>query len=94
MPGFAGITSPIPTFRVFLVRNPVAKVRVRVVLDPEPPEQIGTIVNTGCNDRAARLLTAAKLYLISPPDARETWGEINQYLNDYHSDPMDFSSTF
>ena len=43
----------------------------------------------GRSDRAARLLTAAMLYLNSPPEAPKNWGQINPNLNDYHSDPMD-----
>jgi hypothetical protein len=48
----------------------------------------------GSSDRAARLLTAARLYLNSPPDAPNNWGQINPNLNDYHSDPMEDSGTF
>jgi len=48
----------------------------------------------GRSDRAARLLTAARLYLNSPPEAPKNWGRINPNLNDYHSDPMEISSTF
>jgi len=48
----------------------------------------------GRSDRAARLLTAAWLYLNSPPEAPKNWGQINPNLNDYHSDPMKISSTF
>jgi len=46
------------------------------------------------SDRAARLLTAARLYSNSPPEAPKNWGQINPNLNDYHSDPMEISSTF
>jgi len=46
------------------------------------------------SDRAARLLTAARLYLNSPPESPKNWGQINPNLNDYHSDPMEISSTF
>jgi hypothetical protein len=46
------------------------------------------------SDRAARLLTAARLYLNSPPEAPKNWGQINPNLNDYHSNPMEISSTF
>jgi len=46
------------------------------------------------SDRAARLLTAARLYLNSPPEAPKNWGHINPNLNDYHSDPMEICSTF
>jgi len=45
------------------------------------------------SDRAARLLTAARLYLNSPPEAPKTWGQIDPNLNDYHSDPMEITST-
>jgi hypothetical protein len=48
----------------------------------------------GRSDRAARLLTAARLYLNSPPEAPKNWGQINPILNDYHCDPMEISSTF
>jgi len=48
----------------------------------------------GQSDRAAPLLTAARLYLISPPELPQNWGQINPNLNDYHSDPMEISSTF
>jgi len=48
----------------------------------------------GRSDRAARLLTAARLYLNSPPEAPKNWGQINPNLNDYHSDPMEVGSTF
>jgi len=48
----------------------------------------------GSSDHAARLLTAARLYLNSLPEAPKNWGQINPNLNDYHSDPMEISSTF
>jgi len=48
----------------------------------------------GQSDRAARLLTPARLYLNSPPEAPKNWGQSNPNLNDYHSDPMEISSTF
>jgi len=53
-----------------------------------------TKTTPGLSDRAARLLTAARLYLNSPPDAAKNWGQINPNLNDYHSDPMVIGSTF
>jgi len=34
------------------------------------------------------------LYLDSPPEAPKNWGQISPNLNDYHSDPMEISSTF
>ena len=48
----------------------------------------------GRSDRAARLLTAARLYLNSPPELPQNMGQINPNLNDYHTDPMEISSTF
>jgi len=48
----------------------------------------------GQSDHAAPLLTAARLYLNLPPEAPKNWGQINPNLNDYHSDPMEISSTF
>jgi len=48
----------------------------------------------GPSGRVANLLTAAMLYLNSPPEAPHNWGQINPNLNDYHSDPMEISSTF
>jgi len=48
----------------------------------------------GRRDRAARVLTATRLYLNSPPEAPKNWGQINPNLNDYHSDPMEIISTF
>ena len=38
--------------------------------------------------------TAAMLYLNSPPEAPKTCGHIDPNLNDYHSDPIEISSTF
>jgi len=46
------------------------------------------------SDRAVHILTAARLYFNSLPEAPSNWGQINTNLNDYHSDPMDISSTF
>jgi len=39
-------------------------------------------------------LTAARLNLNSPPDSPYTAGQVNPNFNDYHSDPMEMSSTF
>jgi len=47
----------------------------------------------GQSDRAARQLSAARLYFNSPPETPNNWGHINPNLNDYHADPMEFSST-
>jgi len=48
----------------------------------------------GWRDCAVYLLTAARLYLISPPESPKNWGQIISNLNDYHSNPMVISSTF
>jgi len=48
----------------------------------------------GWSDHAARSLTATRLYLNSPPEAPKNRGQNNPNLNDYHSDPMEISSTF
>jgi len=47
----------------------------------------------GRSDRAAHLLTAARLCPNSPAELRQNWGQINPNLNDYDSDPMEISST-
>jgi len=47
----------------------------------------------GQSDPAVRLLTAARLYLDSPPELPQNWGQINPNLNDCHSDPMKISTT-
>jgi len=47
----------------------------------------------GRSNRAARSLTAAKLCSNSLPEAPKNWGQINPNLNDYHSDPMEISSS-
>jgi hypothetical protein len=39
-------------------------------------------------------LTAARLYLNSPSEAPKNWRQINPNFNNYHSDPMEFRSTF
>jgi len=57
------------------------------------PNSVAETTNGG-SDRAARILTAARLYLNSPPEAPKNWGQINPHLNDYHSDAMEISSTF
>jgi len=48
----------------------------------------------GRSDHAAHLLTAASLYLNSPPEAPKKWGQIIPNLNDYHSNRMEISSKF
>jgi len=39
-------------------------------------------------------LTAARPYLNSPPESPKNWGQVILNLDDYHSDPMEISSTF
>jgi len=48
----------------------------------------------GRSNLTARLLAASRIYQNSPPEAPKTWGQINPNFNDYHSDPMEFDSTF
>jgi len=48
----------------------------------------------GRNDSTAPLLTAAKFYLRSPPEAPKNCGQIDPNLNDTHSDLMEISSPF
>jgi hypothetical protein len=43
---------------------------------------------------AARLLTAARLCYNSPPELPQNRGQINLNHNNYHSDPVEISSTF
>jgi len=47
----------------------------------------------GQSDRTARLLTATTLCLTSPPESSMCWGPVSLNLNDYHSDPIEISST-
>jgi hypothetical protein len=51
-------------------------------------------MTTRHSDRTAPLLTAARLYLISPPQSPKNWGQVNPNHNDNHSDPFEISSTF
>jgi len=53
----------------------------------------GAETTPGRNDHAARQLSSARLYLISPPEAPKNWGQIDPNLNDYHSSPREVSST-
>jgi len=53
----------------------------------------GAEMSPGWCDRAARLLTATRLFLNSPPEARKNCGQIDPDLNEYHSNPMEISST-
>jgi hypothetical protein len=57
------------------------------------PTNVGKMT-PGQSDHAARLLTAARLYLNSPPELPQNWGKYNPNLNDFHSDPMENSSSF
>jgi hypothetical protein len=46
------------------------------------------------SDHAVYLLSSTRLFLNSPSEVPTNWGQINPNLNDYHSDPMEISSTF
>jgi len=48
----------------------------------------------GLSDHAARLSTATRLYLNSPPESPKNRGQVNPNPDDCHSDPMEFRSTF
>jgi hypothetical protein len=48
---------------------------------------------SGSSYRAAWLLTTARLYVHSPPEATKNWGQMHPNHNDYHSDPMEINST-
>jgi len=47
----------------------------------------------GWSDHEACLSTTWSPYLNSSPEAPQNWGQIIQKLNDYHSDPMEVSSS-
>jgi hypothetical protein len=51
-------------------------------------------ITLGQSDQAACLLTAARLYLNSPAEFPQNWLQNNLNRNDFHSDPMEISSTF
>jgi hypothetical protein len=57
------------------------------------PEYVAEI-KAGGSDHASGLLTAARQSLNSPSELPQNWGKINVNFNDYHSDPMEVSSTF
>jgi len=57
------------------------------------PENVAEMT-PGCSDRAAHLSTAARLYPNSLPDAPKNGEQVNPNRNDYHSDPIEISSTF
>jgi len=48
----------------------------------------------GQSDLATCILTAARLYSNSPPEAPKNWGQNHPDPYDYNSDPMEISSTF
>jgi len=58
-----------------------------------PPKSMAESTPKWC-DCAAPLLRATRLYFNAPPEAPKNWGQINPNLNDYHSNPMEISSTF
>jgi len=46
------------------------------------------------SDHPAHLLTASRLYFNSQPEAPKNWGQVNPYLDDYHSNCMEISNAF
>jgi hypothetical protein len=48
----------------------------------------------GRSNPAAHFLTATRLYLNSPSELPQNWGQLQPNLNDYHSNSMEISSTF
>jgi len=46
----------------------------------------------GQSVRTVRLMTAARLDLLSPPESWKNWGHMNLNLNDDYSDPTENSS--
>jgi len=48
----------------------------------------------GQSDHTARLLNTARLFLNSPSEPPKNWGQINPNRDEYHSNPMEISSTF
>ena len=65
-------------------------------IDDEESSMSNNLVDMtpGWSDRAPHILTTARVHLNSPPESPKNWGQVNTNLNDYHSDPMDISSTF
>ena len=57
------------------------------------PENVAE-TTPGLCDLASHLLTAARLHLNSPPEWPKNWGQIDPNLDDYHSNPLEISSTF
>jgi len=53
-----------------------------------------TETTLGRSNLVARILNTARLCLNSPPEESHNWGQIDPNLTDYHSDPMEISSTF
>jgi hypothetical protein len=54
----------------------------------------GTEMSPGQSNHAARWSIATRHYLNSLPEAPKNRGQINPNLNNYHSEPMEFSSKF
>jgi len=53
-----------------------------------------TETTPGLSDWAARLLTAARFHLNSPPESPQNWGEVKPNPNEYHSDSIEISRAF
>lgn len=51
-------------------------------------------ITSGCSDRIAHILRAARLYSDSLAESPKNWGQVNAKLNDSHSDRMQIGSTF
>jgi hypothetical protein len=46
------------------------------------------------SDRTSCFLTAARVYLNSPPESPKNWMQVNLNRNEYPSDPIEICSTF
>jgi hypothetical protein len=57
------------------------------------PNNVAETAAGQCYSRV-HLLSAVRLYLKLSPEPPKNWGQINPNHNDYHSDPMEISSTF
>jgi len=56
------------------------------------PENVAEIP-PGLSDHAARILTTTRLNLNLPPESPKNWEQVDSNSNDYHSDPLDISSS-
>jgi len=58
-----------------------------------PPNNVAETI-CGQSDHSARLMTADRVDLNSPPDSAKKCGQVNPILNDDHCDQMQFGTTF